>query len=388
MAKAIYTKVDGNYYKVIQDTSNPKVIFSLPDTYASMTVDEIQRHAISSIWINPVSGNTCQTNKEAANDMISFLKANKVQSMLNIQNRFVVYIDYSIWNENGTEQAHSVLTKELEPIDCIVPFGVGQDNELIYKQVKEFDTQVTFTNKVNYPFGIMQNTAKAKYILKINDISIYQDLLNGSSFVDKHYSCMENVYAFGSHTIASTIENMKKIYSTYDEGMGLSAMELYFVPRNITLNLHMACDNVIVLYDDNQVNDILIANIREAGGTYVDPNCPCYHCPNCNRPEEEPVEPEEPEIPSIPAKPVTEEGEKFPTADGAIYPYEDNTYDYFMVAHSGDDGALLVVDDNMADDVYNNDTMIHKHVVIADIPTIQIGDYVTYRIFDASTEEG
>lgn len=344
--KGIYTKIDDVYYHVVQSCEQPSVLFKLPGTHSIMSTNDQMRQVRSNIWINPICTSSVKTNKESYDEMIQFLKDHKVTQIDHIQNRYVLFMDYSILDENGKEVNHNVTTKDVTPIDAVHPLGVGRDNELVYKQIKFFDTEFTFNVKNDYPFGIMRDCRNTKYQMRINDLSVYQDLIYGSRFEDNHYSCMENCYAYGSHTIATVLKNMKRIYSTMEDGITISAVEVPFVPRSITVCLKVALDNCIVAYDIEDVKSVITENVVN----------------KYNPSKEE-------EIP---------EGESYPKADGETAPNEEGFYDYYMKVEKDTPDALLVVEDELKGELYDTAKMIHKEMVLFDLPDIQIGEYVKY----------
>lgn len=343
--KAIYTKIGKKYYRVNQSCSNPTSIFKLSGTHSQMALIPSVHQVDSSIWINPISMNTIRTNMEEYNEMVEYLTENRITDVPTIGNKYLLFMDYSIYNEKGTEVNHNVVTKEIEASDVFYPLGVNQQSELIYKQIKSFNSELSFISKNCHPMGIMRDTSGDMYTMKINDIVLFQDMLHDSNCGDKHYSCQENCYACGSATIKSQIENMKKIFSTYDNGLIIAAVEVPYIPRKIVVNLRMAIDNTIVVYDDSVIKQILIENI------YL------------NKQDEDNA--------NIP------DGEIYPPSDGSTTEVN-GKYDYYAKVASDTVGALIVVDDDVVGDDYDTSTMIHKSMVINDIPNIEINEYVKY----------
>ena len=139
---------------------------------------------------------------------------------------------------------------------------------------------------------------------------------------------------------------MKKIYSTYDNGLIIAAVEVPYIPRKMVINLHMAIDNTIVVYDNSSITDILVENL------YL------------KRYEEE----MQGRIP---------DGEKYPTADGSTTEVN-GKYDYYARAEADSVGSLLVVSDDITGEDYDTETMIHKSMIINDIPDIEVDEYVKY----------
>lgn len=254
--KAIYTKIDDTYYRVNQDTEIPTNVFSMPGTHSNMTVDPLSQKVNSKLWINTISKSTVSTNKELYENMIEDININKVKSIQQITDRYLIYLDYCVYNKDDKEITHSVAIKELNVKDSVYLLGVNSDGDLMYKRIKELIGDMSFVVKNEYPMGIMY-TNTDQYKLIINDLIVYQDL-------NETHRSSENVcYAVGSHTITSTIAGLKKIYSTADNSISIAAVEVPFIPREISLRIHIALDNIIVVYDDAEISDIVINNIIE-----------------------------------------------------------------------------------------------------------------------------
>lgn len=71
-------------------------------------------------------------------------------------------------------------------------------------------------------------------------------------------------------------------------------------------------------------------------------------------------------------------GEKYPTADGSTEVGNDGTYDYYGFVNSSAENALQVVSDDVTGADYDPVTMIHISLVVADLPSVSVGDYVKY----------
>lgn len=352
--KAIYTKVDGQYYKVNQSTATPSKIYNMYETHSIMNSDTAIKQVNSRIWINTFSKNTMQTNKEAYDEMIQYFVKNRTTQIDYINDRFLMYVDYTILDIDGKEITHSVVQQEIKAEDSLAILGVNGVCECVYKQVKEFNTEFEFTVKNSYPIGIMYNNKSYKLI--INDLAIYQDLN------ETHKSCDANSYGYQAHTIASMLEGLKKIYSSYDNGYMFSAVDVPFVPRKIVLTINLAIDSLIVVYDNDVVNTVLVDN---SAAVYSD------EC-NCNTDDDEPVVPNGAEI--------------YPEADGSLI-MNNSCYDRYERTTEDNENKLLVVSDDVAGNEYNPTKMIHISMITKDIPDITIGEYVRYVKVIAITNE-
>lgn len=352
--KAIYTKVGDKYYKVNQSTTIPSKIYNMPETHSVMNSDTAVQQVNSKIWINTISKNTTLTNKEAYNEMLQNFINNRVTQINYINNRFLIYVDYSMIDIDGKEIDHSVVQKEITGDDAIFILGVNGSCECLYKQVKQFTSDFEFTVKNEYPIGIMYNNDKS-YRLIINDLAIYQDIN------ETHKSCNANPYQYQSHTIASILNGLKKIYSSYDNGISFSAVDVPFIPRKIRLTINLAVDSLIVVYDDDVITTLMVDNVI---ANYIE-NC------NCGTPN------------------IVPNGtELYPSSDGSTVML-DGQYDKYVKTTEDDEDGLLVVSDDIQGNEYNPSNMIHISLVKNDISDISIGDYVKYvKVVAMSTDTG
>ena len=201
--KAIYAKIADQYVKVDQTTSIPRNIAKSFRTHASLQHDNTAREMIATMYINGIDYTNLESNRTLYKTMTEDLHKNKITEISTISDRYVLWVDYSIYNEKGVEINHSCTTKSLdEGYDGLLPLGCAFNNELVYRRVKLFDPKIVFavTNKV--PFGVMASAYNVEYTLKINDICILQCTdPNNSDCFGIHNSIEGNSYAYDSHTI-------------------------------------------------------------------------------------------------------------------------------------------------------------------------------------------
>ena len=254
--KAIYTKVDGKYYRVNQSTDNPNRVVRMPRTHSQMNTEDAAKVVKSTIWINTLDGKEVFSNKELYDEMIAYFNDQDIVDIDIIENNFLMCCDYSVFDENGKEINRNIFTRHLKPSDAIYNLGVNSVSELVYKQVKIFNEEVALNVKNEYPMGIMRNSSKIRYRLVINDISVYQDLIHSES--DVHNSWDKN-----SFPLSSALENMVKVYSTYDNGIAIAAVEIPFIPRKIVLEFNLTLDDLIVVYDNQKIVDAVHTNVGD-----------------------------------------------------------------------------------------------------------------------------
>ena len=352
--KAIYSIINNNVYRVMQDTSIPtSMTFRASGASSSMNIDRSSKSVEQHVVINTVKKPGTKSNAEMYNDMVNFLNSQQITEIKEIKNFFKVYIDYSMF-EDGREIEHSAVVRPIKPIDKAVLLGIATNNETIYRRVKTFDHVINFRVRNTLPHGIISDK-KSDYRFKINNIAIFQDF---SSRNEIHESTYEVSYPIGSTTIQANLNDMVLIYATENEGVDIQDISLGFVPRSIDISLELILGNYIVAYNNKDIDAILIENIKNKYPTEGDTDVP-----------EDDGEDDGFLIPDEDTK---------PEADGAIEPDEDGFFDYYEKCNETTPGALLVVEDLMPDNNYNPETMIKKFMVIKDIPEIEVGDYVLY----------
>ena len=256
--KALYTIIDSTLYQVDQIVRTPYVIGKDMDNSSSLRYDEGRRRVSLQVWLDSFDQTRVKTNKAMYYEMIEALKENEITEIPPMQNTFKMTVDYTLSVKNGKEIDHSITVQTIKPIDAILPLGVAKNNELVYRFVKMFKKKIDFRFKDNIPYGIMKQPYE-KYILTINNISIYEDT---NTIEEIHKSLEERPFKYGSQTVESSLEFTKLVFSSMDAGISYYPVELSYIPRVINFDMEILLDNYIVAYDDNEVNKVLVENIK------------------------------------------------------------------------------------------------------------------------------
>lgn len=367
MAKAIYAKVDKAYYQIDQSTQIPSQIVRMRKTHSQISFNETARELTASVWLSGIETVDLQTNRGMYNRMIEDLKANLITEIPTISNQFLVYIDYSIYNDVDEEINHSCTTKKIEGFDALLALGTAFNNECVYRQVKNFDPKIVFSVTNHIPFGIMTSSYRKKYTLKINDICILQSIGKYTAeCFNVHNSIYENSFDYRSHTIHTLLQDNIPIYSTAAAGLDIGEFTVSFYPRKIVIDLHCFIANTIVAYDKQNVDDVLVENMNIK---YPDPDDPI---PDSDPDPGNPDDPEDPDDPDFP------DPDEKPPADGNYEEDDNGFYHYYEKCLATTPDALLVVENDLPDNKYYPESMIHQNDVLADVPEIQVGDHVRY----------
>lgn len=377
--KAIYTLINDQYYYLKQNTAEPVNLSNqTPDTGAYVTIDANCGEVTESININTLSTDHLKSNAQLCNEMVDFIKKNKVKEMKTLYNFYKIYIDYAVY-ENGKMVDHSAVIKPITPEDKAVILGVGKNNECVYRRVKAFEHTISFSIRNTLPYGIISRQ-KGNYQLKIFSIALFEDKNYVSD--DCHCSEYDHGYQVPSLSINTSIADMPMVYSSEKEKMEFEPICLSFIPRKVNIKLSLILANLITVYDRNTIDTILTTN-------------------NGGKNPYDGTTPETPDSGSTggntgtggstggttggetggdknPSKVVVDE-EGSIVADGISEPDEDGWMDYYERCRKTTPHALTVVANDAPKDTFDHTTMIRQKNVIKDIPDIQVGECVVYR---------
>ena len=268
--KALYEIVGDKVYLLNQLPETPGTIATIPDNYSEVSTDTVAKVLKIHSYLNAIETGTAISNKEAYDAIVTKLNDEKIKEIKNIQNRFKLYIDYSIIDSTLCEVEHSIKIVPLQPIDALYPLGVSQDNETVYRQVKIFKPNVEFKVSPAMPYGII-NTKKSSFRFQVNNIAVYQDF---NSVLDDHPSIYNRPFIYGSETVESSLENMAIIYSTVNEGVAFQPVLIPFTQGRVIVSPEIVLSNLVLAYSKEAIDNIIEKNIALDNPVVPDPSDP------------------------------------------------------------------------------------------------------------------
>lgn len=351
--KAIYTIFNERVYRINQDTTIPnELTFKKPGVTASTSEDRYNKELIYNLSINTLQKPGTLSNKELYEYMKDLMWKKMITEIPRIQDKYKLYFDYSIY-ENGHEIDHQSVMKPIDPRDKAYMLGVATNNETVYRRCKTFDPKIEFKTRNCLPHGII-NTPKTNYMFKIHNVAIFEDFSDKD--YGKHCSIECNPYDMEANSIKSSLELMTMIYSTEAEGIGLAPVMLNYVPRSVCVNMDIILANLIVAYNDKDIEDILVEIIESKYSE--DANSTGSNDDDPSR--------------------LIQDEESKPSGDGDFRPDRRGYFDYYERCTAANPHSLLVVEDLIPDGYYDINTMIKKKMVVKDIIDIEVGEYVHY----------
>lgn len=291
MGKAIYAIIDENLYKLQQETSEPVMSMKIPsETYATTIFDSSLKTVKEKIRINTLESIDVKSNKELALLMTQKLISDKVLSIPTIDgNDFQLYLDYSIF-QGEKELAHSITISPVKSRDIAILLGVDSDNELSYRRGKTLSSEIeidltSLGNSSTLPIGIMKTcSCKDSYRFFINELTIYMNGDDISSSEDTSCdhiceSCCRNRVCFrrnvhnsiyntpypiccknSTNTIGSSLKSSIPLFSSIESGFIIQYIDMGFIPRKLTVDFKALLANLLVMYEEKDITDILEEN--------------------------------------------------------------------------------------------------------------------------------
>lgn len=295
MGKAIYSIVNENLYKLNQDTKEPTArICKMEPTGAYGIVDSALKTVREKIRINTLESAEIKSNKELVEIMQDKLRDRKVTSVPTVSgDGFQIYLDYTIL-QGDKELAHNISISPIATKDVAILLGVNVENELVYRRGKvlESETEISFAtigNATDLPIGIMKSCeccSDNEYHFIINELNIYMDMSEIDVDIDDscQYMCQgcpssksrvcgrinvhNSIYntpynkcCFGkANVISSSLSDSAIIFSSLDSGIIFQEIIMGFIPRKFIVDLQMVLANLIVVYDETEITNILTDN--------------------------------------------------------------------------------------------------------------------------------
>lgn len=305
---------------------------------SNLEIDKVNKRVVSNIFVNSTP-EIFKSNKVKVDELKKYIKKNNIKDIETLQDTHKAVINYTIFiNDKESETGQIV-----KPIKCeskAILLGISENDELLYRKVREFTFDSVFTILHSTPYGINKNI-NDKFSIKINNISIYSSKFE---FRENHKSLDGIRFETDSLVPKACTDDSVCIYSSREDNIDFNPIETNFDPRYIDINYSFIIEDYIELHDGNVISQLLLEN-----------NNKIKELPKVNDTDSNT---------SIPEPPVTQHEPSKPK----ITKYIKSTLET--------PNALKVVDDTTIEDNFDELTMVKKSTVINDLPEININDYV------------
>lgn len=397
--KAFYSLYNKNLFQIHQNPA-VKSICDYPLNNVSTELKPNEKELGVNIVLSNISPNGSK-NAKLVEEAISVIQENKLTKIDNLVNRYRVAVDYVILNEDKIPVDHGINYKEIKAEDMAILFDVNPENNYEFSVGKKFVGSFNLMYRSATPFGIMC-ARENKYHILITRIMILQarTLDTDAIFDDRSLSGVSHKFYFTHEDIN---DKFLIIYDTKNEGFSFDPIMIPFKPREINININIQLGNYFTVADDTIITTELEKNNED--NTTIPPSDEPIEEPEPENPPpadvEDPVDTpiDEPtDEPSEGDNGNSGEGGNDVTDPGAEDPVTgDNTEDgstenpdtpekgtgeaetpttSYVRCTDSDEGAKLVVTDEIDDEDYNADNMCKISEVSPYITDIQVGEYV------------
>ena len=375
----------------LRDSTNITETVDFFESSTSSVINLQQKEFEAQIRLTNMDFN-CDSNKEFFEKISDKIKTELIQEITTLAPKYKISVDYTLVDEKkDCIVDEGIATKTIEPKNAYLPLGLTDDNEFVYRVVKNFMATIEFSYRSATPYGISRRESN-QFTLYINNVKISQAKSYATSIIPED-----------SHSCNCVIEKRRgargilrkdyfvTIYDTDSEQLEFKPMKFTFKPRRVSIKLQVV------------LNDYLMTASREDINSLLEDNIPDSENPGIIEGDDESYIPIEPPIDSeLPSDSDSTDDGTDNNEDTNIDPpptdvddetsTDDNVDDSTGNSSTGndepisqssyqrctelDEGALQVVADDTADDAFDASTMIKVVDVIGSIPDISIGDYV------------
>lgn len=353
----------------------------------------------------------CDSNKEFFGKISDKIKTELIQEITLLAPRYKISVDYTLVDDKkDCIIDEGIATKTIEPRNAYLPLGLTDDNEFVYRVVKNFIANIEFSYRSAAPYGISRRESN-QFTLYINNVKISQAKSYATSIVPED-----------SHSCDCVIEKRRgargilrkdyfvTIYDTDAEQLEFKPMRFTFKPRRVSIKLQVVLNDYLMTASRDDINSLLEANVPDSENPGIiegdeEPFIPIEPPIDPELPDDSDIddsgagsgdtdgENTETEQPPTGNEDIDDNGgtniggdsENSNTGDDTITddetsgdtPTDDpSVQSTYQRCTETDTGALKVVADDTADDVFDAATMIKLVDVIGSIPDITIDEYV------------
>lgn len=405
----------GLFNNTLYELREPTTVKDTVECFDSCTSSEInvqQKSFEAEVRLTNMDDSS-DSNKEFFAKIVDKIKSEMIYELPKLAPTYKVSVNYTLYDEKEDVIIdEGTATKTIEPTNCYFPLGLNDENEFVYRIVKNFTANFEFAYRSATPYGILKRESQ-NFVLFIHSIKISQVQSWARSIIpDECPSCGTVKEPKFSNGIVKR-DPMVVIYDTEAENLEIKPMKFKFKPRRIGIKLQIVLNDYLMTASQDDINSLLKENIPVPEEPIIpsDPEDP-----------ETPNEPSDPVpiVPIEPSDPEKEEGEDTPTeptdpenpdggneedskepesgnsgeenTEGGNTSESENaegetkdpskedstptTVEKYVKCTSGTENALEIVADDVSDDTFDPATQIKLASVIADISDAVVGEYV------------
>ena len=388
----------GLFNNTLYELKEPTTVKDTVECFESCTSSEInvqQKSFEAEVKLTNMDDSS-DSNKEFFAKIVDKIKSEVIYELPKLAPTYKASVNYTLYDEKEDVIVdEGTATKTIEPTNCYFPLGLNDENEFVYRIVKNFTANFEFAYRSATPYGILKRESQ-NFVLFIHSIKISQVQAWARSIVpDECPSCGTVKEPKFSNGIVKR-DPMIVIYDTEAENLEIKPMKFRFKPRRIGIKLQVVLNDYLMTASQEDINSLLRENIPvpeepiipedpEDPETPTDPSDPVPIVPiepsdpgkEDGGNEEDPKEPEAGGEENIEGGNTSEsENTEGETKDPSKEDPAPTTVEKYVKCTSGTENALEIVADDISDDTFDPATQIKLASVITDVSDAVVGEYV------------
>lgn len=253
--KSIYSIYGDKVYRHLQKIKPVRLLASWEQSSSSVEING--RCVKNRVVINTITDPfNADSNKQCYEKLEEFIREKATKNIDVISDKFKLKVDYSIKKDNCDAERFTVM-KDVTYEDKAFVLGINEENESVYRRVRCLNPIIKLQNTVRVPQGISE-CMRSSYIININSIELFQ--YKSDDVVQVNPSIYDTPLKCNCSLVRSDLAESICVYSSLDDHIAFQPITVKFVPSLIELDIKILLSNLIVAYNNETIDEIVIEN--------------------------------------------------------------------------------------------------------------------------------
>ena len=253
--KSIYSIYGDKVYRHLQKIKPVRLLASWEQSSSSVEING--RCVKNRVVINTVTDPfNADSNKQCYEKLEEFIREKAIKNIDVISDKFKLKVDYSIKKDNCDVERFTVM-KDVTYEDKAFILGINEENESVYRRVRCMNPIIKLQNTVRVPQGISE-CMRSSYTININSVELFQ--YKSDDVVQVNPSIYDTPLKCNCSLVRSDLAESICVYSSLDDNIVFQPITVKFVPSLIELDIKILLSNLIVVYNNETIDEIVIEN--------------------------------------------------------------------------------------------------------------------------------
>ena len=242
-------------YRHLQKIKPVRLLASWEQSSSSVEING--RCVKNRVVINTVTDPfNADSNKQCYEKLEEFIREKAIKNIDVISDKFKLKVDYSIKKDNCDVERFTVM-KDVIYEDKAFVLGINEENESVYRRVRCMNPIIKLQNTVRVPQGISE-CMRSSYTININSIELFQ--YKSDDVVQVNPSIYDTPLKCNCSLVRGDLAESICVYSSLDDNIVFQPITVKFVPSLIELDIKILLSNLIVAYNNETIDEIVIEN--------------------------------------------------------------------------------------------------------------------------------